>query len=236
MFAALDNGDHDINGFNAALGATVSVDGVEKRRRDVARFTCTVFGTNWYAHVRDDSNYTTIDDLIADSTADLCVGQLSSRLSNDYFQNANSIDQQFFADDLVVCTHAVDAHGVQRAVIRLDDLSLAPAMRDRGVLIVDHSSAMVNLLEQAVRAPQSLGLVLHNDPNWEAVQITVTNPDAVGTEIRQLRLPQDVLVVAIVRSGQTIVPNGFTTLRRADELSLVGSPESLAEVTLQLGF
>jgi len=140
------------------------------------------------------------------------------------------------ADDLLVCTHAVDAHGVQRAVIRLDDLSLAPEMRDRGVLIVDHSSAMVNLLEQAVRAPQSLGLVLHNDPNWEAVQITVTNPDAVGTEIRQLRLPQDVLVVAIVRSGQTIVPNGFTTLRRADELSLVGSPESLAEVTLQLGF
>ena len=45
---------HDINGFNAALGATVSVGGVEKRRRDVARFTCTVFGTNWYAHVRDD--------------------------------------------------------------------------------------------------------------------------------------------------------------------------------------
>ncbi|MFC2153010.1 NAD-binding protein, partial [Actinomycetota bacterium] len=99
-------------------------------------------------------------------------------------------------DDLTVCTHAVDAHGIQRAVIRLDDLSLA----DRGVLIVDHSSAMVNLLEQAVRAPQSLGLILHNDPNWEAVQITVTNPDAVGREIRQLRLPQDVLVVAIVRS------------------------------------
>jgi hypothetical protein len=107
MFAALDNGDHDINGFNAALGATVSFDGVEKRRRDVARFTCTVFGTNWYAHVRDDSSYTTIDDLIADSSADFCVGQLSSRLSNDYFQNANSIDQQFFADDLVVCSEGV---------------------------------------------------------------------------------------------------------------------------------
>ncbi len=57
MFAALNNGDHDITGFNAALGATVSVGGVEKRRRDIARFTCTAFGTHWYIHVRDDSSY-----------------------------------------------------------------------------------------------------------------------------------------------------------------------------------
>jgi len=107
MFAALNNGDHDINGFNAALGATVSVGGVEKRRRDVARFTCTVFGTNWYAHVRDDSSYQTIDDLIADTNLKLCVGQLSARLSNDYFQNAASISPQFTTDDLVVCSEGV---------------------------------------------------------------------------------------------------------------------------------
>ena len=110
---------HDINGFNAALGATVSVDGVEKRRRDVARFTCTVFGTNWYAHVRDDSSYQTIDDLIADSTADFCVGQLSSRLSEDYFQNAQSIDKQFTADDLVVCSEGV-RDGVYDAYLHFD--------------------------------------------------------------------------------------------------------------------
>jgi hypothetical protein len=107
MFAALNNGDHDINGFNAALGATVSVGGVEKRRRDIARFTCTVFGTNWYAHVRDDSSYQNIGDLIADTNLKLCVGQLSARLSDDYFQNAASIAKQFTADDLVVCSEGV---------------------------------------------------------------------------------------------------------------------------------
>ena len=107
MFAALNNGDHDINGFNAALGATVGVDGVEKRRRDIARFTCTVFGTNWYAHVRNDSSYTDLESLIADTTADLCVGQLSSRLSEDYFKNAASVAKQFTEDDLVVCSEGV---------------------------------------------------------------------------------------------------------------------------------
>jgi hypothetical protein len=98
---------HDINGFNAALGATVSVDGVEKRRRDVARFSCTVFGTPWFIHVRDDSSYTTFDDVVADTTADLCVGQLSSRLSGDYFKNAASITKMMDSDDLTGCSEGV---------------------------------------------------------------------------------------------------------------------------------
>jgi Trk K+ transport system NAD-binding subunit/Kef-type K+ transport system membrane component KefB len=139
-------------------------------------------------------------------------------------------------DDLVVCREAMQIHGVQRAVARVDDMSHAADFRDLGALVVDHSSAMVNLLEQAVRAPQSAELVLHADPNREAIQITVTSRDVIGREIRQLRLPTDVLVVAISRASQTIVPNGFTKLRRYDELSLVGSPESLAEATLQIGF
>ncbi len=107
MFEGLLNGDFDIIGFNAALGATVSVEEVEKRRRKVARFTCTVFGTPWYIHVRNDSSYQTFDDVIADTTADLCVGQLSSRLSEDYFKNAASIAKQFTDDDLTVCSEGV---------------------------------------------------------------------------------------------------------------------------------
>jgi Trk K+ transport system NAD-binding subunit/Kef-type K+ transport system membrane component KefB len=139
-------------------------------------------------------------------------------------------------EDLRLVRRAIETHGVQRVIARLDDLAHAGDVRDLGALVVDHSSAMVNLLEQAVRAPQSAELMLHADPNREAVQITVTQDEVIGREIRQLRLPTDVLVVAISRRNQTIVPNGFTRLRRNDELSLVGSPESLAEATLQIGF
>jgi ABC-type amino acid transport substrate-binding protein len=124
MFEGLNNGDFDIIGFNAALGATVSVGGVEKRRRDVARFTCTVFGTHWYIHVRNDSSYQTIDDVIADSTADLCVGQLSSRLSGDYFKNAASIAKQFDDDDLVVCSEGV-RDGTYDAYLHFDPVPVS---------------------------------------------------------------------------------------------------------------
>jgi hypothetical protein len=126
---------HDINGFNAALGATVGVEGVEKRRRDVARFTCTAFGTAWYAHVRNDSSYQNIDDVIADSTADLCVGQLSSRLSEDYFKNAKSIAKQFTADDLVVCSEGV-SDGTYDVYLHFDPVPYSSGLRSIPLQIV----------------------------------------------------------------------------------------------------
>ena len=129
MFEGLNNGDFDLIGFNAALGATVGVDGVEKRRREVARFTCTVFGTSWYIHVRNDSSYQTIDDVIADTTADLCVGQLSSRLSEDYFKNAASIAKQFTDDDLIICSEGV-RDGTYDAYLHFDPVPVSYPVPD----------------------------------------------------------------------------------------------------------
>ena len=107
VFTGLNKGDFDITDFLGALGATASVNGVEARRRKLARFTCTAFGTPWYIHVRNDATYNTFDDVLADTNADLCVGMLSARLSTDYFKNANSITQVLLEDDLVKCSQGV---------------------------------------------------------------------------------------------------------------------------------
>ena len=53
LYESLNNGIFDITNFNAALGGTVTVDGVSVRRRDIARFTCTMVTTGWYLHVKD---------------------------------------------------------------------------------------------------------------------------------------------------------------------------------------
>jgi hypothetical protein len=124
LFTMLNDGDFDITNFNAALGATAN----EKRRRKLARFTCTIFGTSWYIHVKDSSSYQTMDDVLADTTADLCVGQLSSRLSEDYFKNAQSIDKQFAEDDLVVCSEGV-SDGTYDAYLHFDPVPYLPDLR-----------------------------------------------------------------------------------------------------------
>lgn len=128
LFTRLNEGDFDITDFNGALGATASVGEAEQRRRKLARFTCTIFGTPWYIHVKDTSSYQTLDDVLTDTSADLCVGLLSSRLSEDYFKNAQSIDKQFTEDDLVVCSEGV-SNGTYDAYLHFDPDPYLPDLR-----------------------------------------------------------------------------------------------------------
>ena len=138
VFTGLNNGDFDITDFLGALGATAKVGGIPERRRKLARFTCTVFGTPWYIHVRNDSPYQTFDDVLADKTAKLCVGQLSSRLSEDYFKNAlegDNITKKTTTDDLTECSAGV-VDGTYDAYLHFDPIPHLPELRSIPMQIV----------------------------------------------------------------------------------------------------
>lgn len=139
------------------------------------------------------------------------------------------------ADNLKACEVAFEK-GVPRLVVRPDDLSMTEAFQGLGVRIVDTASAMVNLLDQAVRAPQSAALMLHQDPDRDVVQVTISSPDIDGLYVRDLRLPNDVLLIDVTRNGESIVPSGYTVIRLQDEVTLLGPSESLEDVTLRLGY
>ena len=135
VFTGLNNGDFDITDLLGSLGATAKVGGVPERRRKLARFTCTIFGTPWYIHVKNDSPYQTFDDVIADTNADLCVGLLSARLAADYFKNAKSITQIFGTDDLVDCSEGVK-NGLYDGYLHFDPIPLLPELRSIPMQIV----------------------------------------------------------------------------------------------------
>lgn len=138
-------------------------------------------------------------------------------------------------DNLLLCNVA-SRRNVSRLVARPTALSSIEDFTSLGALVVDPTSAMVNLLEQTVRAPHTAAVLLHQDPSREMVQITISNPDVDGALVRDLRLPTDVLFMDVSRDGNVILPNGYTRLHLRDEVTLVGRQESLDEVMLKLGF
>ena len=79
-------------------------------------------------------------------------------------------------------------------------------------------------------------MVLGEAPDQKVVQITISEPNFDGLLLRDLLLPHDVLVMAIVHKGRSIVPHGYTTLHLGDEMTLIGAPSSLEEVALKLGY
>lgn len=83
--------------------------------------------------------------------------------------------------------------------VRLNGMNHAERFAEFGALIMDQTSAMVALLEQAVRATRSAALLLHQDTGREFVQITISNQDVDGRLVRDLRLPSDVLLLHVMR-------------------------------------
>lgn len=140
------------------------------------------------------------------------------------------------AESLKLCQILYEDFGITRQVARLNEFALVEAFLELGVHVLDPANAMVHLLDHFVRAPQLAAMVFEDDPEHDVIQITINDPTVDGLHLRDLILPDDVLVMAIVRRGHSIVPHGYTNLHLGDEVTLIGSSDSLEEVALKLGY
>lgn len=139
-------------------------------------------------------------------------------------------------DSLELCQILYEDFGITRQIARLHAYTLVEEFRELGVHVLHPANAMVHLLDHFVRAPQLASMVFEDDPEHDVIQVTITDPNVDGLHLRELILPDDVLVMAIGRRGHSIVPHGYTNLHLEDELTLIGPTDSLEEVALKLGY
>ena len=66
----------------------------------------------------------------------------------------------------------------------------------------------------------------------DVLEIELRDPSLHGLFIRDLKLPLDVLVMAVTRDGKVVITHGFNRLRLGDHLTILGPPESLSEALL----
>lgn len=138
------------------------------------------------------------------------------------------------ADSLKLCQIFYEEFGITRQIARLNEFNLVEQFRELGVHVLDPANAMVHLLDNFVRAPQLATMVFEDDPEHDVIQVTISDPAVDGLHLRDLILPEDVLVMAIARRGHAIVPHGYTNLHVGDELTLIGPTDSLDEVAMKL--
>ncbi|MFK7959844.1 MAG: amino acid permease [Phycisphaerales bacterium] len=76
---------------------------------------------------------------------------------------------------------------------------------------------------------QEIREVLLRDENHMTVWIAGEGPAAelAGEAIRDLGLPEDCLIVMVVRRGRMVVPHGRTVLESGDRVTIIGSPEDM---------
>ena len=123
--------------------------------------------------------------------------------------------------------------GTKDVIVRLNQRCNSQRFHALGSLIVDPSTAIVSLLDHFVRSPQAASLLLGMEKGQDTRDIELMNSDLHGITLRDLRLPADVIILSVVRGGQTIITHGYTRLRISDTITAVGSIKSLDEVQLK---
>ena len=91
----------------------------------------------------------------------------------------------------------------------------------------------------AIRIVEALGfasllpafaLLSRTDDDKEVWEGVLRNDEQVGVMLRDLKLPGDVLIVALRRDDELLVPHGNTRLDLGDRLTLVGSLDAIQTV------
>ncbi|PCH95260.1 MAG: potassium transporter TrkA [Bacteroidetes bacterium] len=133
-----------------------------------------------------------------------------------------------------ICEVAYEHFGTKDLVVRLNDRANFDRFHALGALIVEPSTAIVSLMDHLVRSPQAASLLLGMDESQDTVDLEILNPNIHGISLRDLRLPSDILILAISRGGQSVITHGYTRLRLNDIVTVVGSIESIENVALRL--
>ncbi len=136
-------------------------------------------------------------------------------------------------ENYAICELIYEHFGVDNVIVRLQDHANFEKFHELGALVVQPATAMVSLLDQFVRSPFAASLLLGMEPDEVFIEIEMCNPNLNGVAIRDIHLPHGVLIISISRNGNRLDSHGYTHLEIGDHITVVGSPDSLAEVEVK---
>lgn len=85
------------------------------------------------------------------------------------------------------------------------------------------------MISMMARNPDVLALLTTTSEDRRALEIIVRNSQVAGRRLRDLDLPGDLLVLAIRRNKQLLIPRGNTSFEIGDRVSILGGHDSLSD-------
>ncbi len=124
-----------------------------------------------------------------------------------------------------VCYQARTTFGIEHVVTRIDVPGEIPRFEKIGVTTMNAAVDQAALLSILVRNPDAYELLTRTTDDKEVREVVVRNPVYFGSSLNEVNLPGDLLIMALRRDGQLMVPKGDMVLNAGDHLTIVGSLE-----------
>lgn len=128
--------------------------------------------------------------------------------------------------------------GVPRTIARVKDPSNAWIFTpEMGVdAFVNQADLMAHLIAEEMSIGEMMTLLKLRKGDFSLVEQRVhAGAPAVGKAVKDLNLPRECAMVAIIRDGKLLIPRGDTTLIENDEVLLLLRAEQLSDVAKILG-
>jgi Kef-type K+ transport system membrane component KefB/Trk K+ transport system NAD-binding subunit len=134
-----------------------------------------------------------------------------------------------------VCEYVRSTYGIDHIVTRVT----APGEMDRfeklGITPMNAATDQAMLLALLTRNPTLFELITRTDDDKEVCEVSVRNAKMLGQPLRELDFPPDLMILAVRKDGQLIVPNGDTRLEHGDQLTLLGPYTCVEKSRLMVG-
>ena len=133
-------------------------------------------------------------------------------------------------DNLVICQVAKQRFHVRKTIARVNNPKNEDIFRRLGVdVTVSQTNVIRALIEQTIPDRPLVHLLTLRHNGMEIVETTVSEDSlVVGQPLADINLPPNVVLSAILRGGEMIIPNGSSVLWAGDEVIAVAERTSEA--------
>jgi Kef-type K+ transport system membrane component KefB/Trk K+ transport system NAD-binding subunit len=124
-------------------------------------------------------------------------------------------------------SRAARARGVDHVLTFVSDPLLIREFRKLNVQTLTPSLYRSSILALMARNPALFELMTSTTDDRDLRELILMNPDLHGKRLSEVRFPGDLLVLAIRRNDEVIVPHGTTRLALGDHLTVLGDLEMI---------
>ena len=135
-------------------------------------------------------------------------------------------------DNLIICQLAKEKFNLQRTVGRVNNPDNEHTFNELGVDVpVDSTKIIAKVIEEEVSFSDFVNLMSFKRGKLAIVRVDLpSDSPVINKEVKDITLPQDAVLVSIVRGEEVILPKGNTVLKTGDDviaLTLVGNEPQL---------
>lgn len=164
------------------------------------------------------------------SFKDLSTNELLERLAEVSQEGVQTLLALSSSDNrnLMIC-YTGARYGIENMVALVNNQNRLQDYRDLGVKVyvpILHRPALLSLM---ARSPDIFQLLTGTEDGQDICEVLLRNPASDGRLLRNMNLPANLLVLAVGRNGDIIIPHGNTRLVVGDRLTLLGKTEDLQE-------